>query len=103
METVGAATWEHSLKSLRPGGTLVVSGATAGANPPEDLRRIFFLQLRIVGSTMGTLDELRCLANFCETSGVRPVIDTVRPLVDAREAFERLESGEIFGKLVLTV
>jgi NADPH:quinone reductase-like Zn-dependent oxidoreductase len=102
METVGAATWDHSLKSLRPGGTLVVSGATSGANPPEDLRRIFFLQLRVVGSTMGTRDELAHLAQFCATHGVRPVIDSARPLSDARAAFEQLDRGDVFGKLVLT-
>ena len=83
METVGAATWEHSLKSLRPGGTLVVAGATAGANPPEDLRRIFFLQLRVVGSTMGTRDELARFARLCEKQGIRPLVDEIFALSDA--------------------
>src|SRR5205807_4626825 len=80
METVGAATWSHSVKALKPGGTIVVSGATSGADPPEELRRIFFLQLRVVGSTMGTRDELERLARFCVTTGVRPVVDSVLPL-----------------------
>jgi NADPH:quinone reductase-like Zn-dependent oxidoreductase len=102
METVGAATWEHSLKSLRPGGTLVVAGATSGAQPVEDLRRIFFLQLRVVGSTMGTRDELSRLVRMCETQHVRPLVDAVFPLANAAAAFERLERGEVFGKLVLT-
>jgi NADPH:quinone reductase-like Zn-dependent oxidoreductase len=103
METVGAATWEHSLKSLRPGGTVVVSGATSGPNPPADLARVFFLQLSVVGSTMGTLDELKRLVQLCASSGVRPVIDAVHPLADARAAFERLAAGTVFGKIVLTV
>ncbi len=103
METVGAATWSHSLRSLRPGGTLVVSGATSGADPSADLNRVFFLQLRVVGSTMGTRDELGRLASFCEVTGVRPVIDTVLPLADARTGFERMLGSELFGKVVFTV
>ncbi len=103
METVGAATWSHSLKSLRPGGTLVVSGATSGADPSADLNRVFFLQLRVVGSTMGTRDELERLASFCDLAGVRPVIDTVLPLAEARTGFERMAGGDLFGKVVFTV
>jgi NADPH:quinone reductase-like Zn-dependent oxidoreductase len=103
METVGRATWEHSLRALRPGGTLVVSGATTGDDPSADLRRLFFLQLRVVGSTMGTREELRDLLQLCATTGLKPVIDDVRPLADARTSFERLASGDVFGKLVLTV
>lgn len=102
METVGAATWDHSLKSLAQGGTLVVSGATGGHQAVTDLRRVFFLQQRIVGSTMGTRDELERVARLMVATGVRPVIDSVRPLEEAEDAFRRLESGEIFGKLVLT-
>ena len=101
-ETVGEATWSHSLRALRPGGTLVVSGATSGPNPPADLTRVFFLQLRIIGSTMGTRDELERVARFCEVTGVRPSIDAVLPLSDARDAFARMAGGELFGKLVLT-
>ena len=102
LETVGKATWSHSLKSLRPGGTLVVSGATSGPDPSADLNRVFFLQLRIVGSTMGTRDELLRLARFCEVSGVRPLIDTTMPLEDARDGFVRMASGDLFGKVVFT-
>lgn len=102
IETVGAATWSHSLKSLRPGGTLVVSGATSGPNPPADLNRVFFLQLAILGSTMGTRDELLALLRFVDRTGVRPIVDSVRPLAAARDAFAALEQGETFGKLVLT-
>ncbi len=103
IETVGDATWEHSLRSLRPGGRVVVSGATSGANPPADLNRVFFLQLSVVGSTMGTREELLQLLEFMESSDVRPVIDEVRPLAEARQAFERLQAGGGFGKQVFTV
>jgi NADPH:quinone reductase-like Zn-dependent oxidoreductase len=103
IETVGAATWSHSVKSLRPGGTLVISGATSGPSPRSaELNRIFFLELKVVGSTMGTKDELQDLLNFCAVTGVRPVIDSVLPMVRAREGFEHLVKGEVFGKIVLT-
>jgi len=103
IETVGKATWDHSLRALRPGGTLVVSGATSGPDPSADLARVFFLQLRVIGSTMGNREELRDLLQLLDTTGLRPVIDDVRPLSQARASFERLASGEAFGKLVLTV
>jgi NADPH:quinone reductase-like Zn-dependent oxidoreductase len=101
METVGAATWSHSVKSLKPGGTIVISGATSGANPPAELTRVFFLELKVVGSTMGTKEELAGLLQLCATTGIRPVIDSVLPLAEAREGFARLEKGEVFGKIVL--
>ncbi|MEZ0090480.1 zinc-binding dehydrogenase [Streptacidiphilus sp. EB129] len=101
METVGAATWSHSVKSLRPGGTIVISGATSGPNPPAELTRIFFLELKVVGSTMGTKEELAGLLSFCATTGIRPVIDTVLPLAEAREGFARMAKGDLFGKVVL--
>jgi NADPH:quinone reductase-like Zn-dependent oxidoreductase len=104
IETVGAATWSHSVKSLRPGGTLVISGATSGPSPKSaELNRIFFLELKVVGSTMGTKDELEDLLSFCAATGVRPVIDSVLPLDRAREGFEKMAGGELFGKIVLTV
>jgi NADPH:quinone reductase-like Zn-dependent oxidoreductase len=102
METVGKATWSHSMKALRPGGTLVVSGATSGADPSADLNRLFFLQLRVLGSTMGTRAELAALLGLCEASGTRPIIDQVLPLSEARAGFERLATGDVFGKIVLT-
>ncbi|MGZ4596502.1 MAG: zinc-binding dehydrogenase [Actinomycetes bacterium] len=102
METVGAPTWEHSVRSLNQGGTIVVSGATGGYKAETDLRRVFFLQLRVVGSTMGTRDELLRVARFCETTGVRPLIDSSMPLEDARAGFAKLASGDVFGKVVLT-
>ncbi|AEW96474.1 MULTISPECIES: zinc-binding dehydrogenase [Streptomycetaceae] len=104
IETVGAATWSHSVKSLRPGGTLVISGATSGPSPKAaELNRIFFLELKVVGSTMGTKEELEGLLDFCATTGVRPVIDSVLPLDRAREGFEKIARGDLFGKVVLTV
>jgi NADPH:quinone reductase-like Zn-dependent oxidoreductase len=102
METVGVPTWGHSLKSLRQGGTIVVSGATGGHQAVTDLRRVFFLQLRVVGSTMGTREELERLVRFMSDTGVRPLVDTVLPLEDAVEAFRKLASGDVFGKVVLT-
>jgi NADPH:quinone reductase-like Zn-dependent oxidoreductase len=102
METVGEATWSHSLKALRPGGTLVVSGATSGANPPAELNRVFFLQLRVVGSTMGTRGELAGLLALCEQTGIRPVVDEVLPLADAPKGFAAMAAGDVFGKVVLT-
>ncbi|UNZ17358.1 zinc-binding dehydrogenase [Streptomyces sp. 891-h] len=104
LETVGAATWSHSVKSLRPGGALVISGATSGPNPPAaELNRIFFLELKVIGSTMGTKEELAGLLNFCGAKGVRPVIDSVLPLDRAREGFAKMAEGDLFGKVVLTV
>jgi NADPH:quinone reductase-like Zn-dependent oxidoreductase len=102
LETVGEATWKHSLRALKPGGTLVVSGSTSGGNPPAELQRVFFLQLNVIGSTMGTRDELSQLARLCEASGIRPEIDRVLPLSEAREGFAAMASGDVFGKIVFT-
>ena len=102
METVGAATWSHSLRSLKPGGRVVIAGATSGSQPPADLSRVFFLQLSVVGSTMGTRDELERLVAMCEATGVRPLIDHVLPLAAADEALRHVASGDLFGKIVLT-
>jgi len=101
IETVGRATWDHSLKSLRPGGTVVVSGATSGPDPSADLARIFWRQLSVVGSSMGTLAELHRLCAFLEQTGVRPLVDSEHSLVDAHAAFIRLEAGAEFGKIVV--
>lgn len=103
LETVGEATWSHSLRSLRPGGTLVVCGATSGFNPPADLARVFFLQMRIIGSTMGNRTELTALMNLLKTTGVRPAIDRTMPLKDAKDGFQAMVDGETNGKIVFTV
>ncbi len=103
METVGAATWNHSLRSLRPGGIVVISGATSGPDPElTELNRIFFLQLRVVGSTMGTRAELARLVSFLDATGTTPLIDRVLPMTEAREGFAAMERGEVFGKVVFT-
>lgn len=101
IETVGEATWAHSLRVLRPGGTVAVAGATTGPMPPAELNRVFFRSLRIIGSTMGTREELQQLAALLVASGARPVIDEAMPFDDAARAFERMDSGDLFGKLVL--
>lgn len=103
VETVGAATWEHSLRALRPGGRIVVSGATSGPNPPADLNRVFFLQLSVVGSTMGTRAEMAEMLDLIAAKGIEPEIDSVLPLERARDHFEAMHRGTVFGKLVLTV
>lgn len=101
METVGAATWEHSLQVLRPGGRVVVSGATTGTSIQIDLGRLFYRQLSVVGSTMGTREQLVRLAAFCVETGVRPTIDRHLDLADAASALRALARGETFGKVVL--
>jgi NADPH:quinone reductase-like Zn-dependent oxidoreductase len=101
-ESVGAATWAHSMRAVRPGGTIVCCGATTGAQPPADLQRLFFLQISVVGSTMGTLDELRKLIAFCDAAGVQPLVDATYPLEDGVAALSAVESGSA-GKVVLAI
>jgi NADPH:quinone reductase-like Zn-dependent oxidoreductase len=102
METVGKATWSHSIRSLKPGGTLVVSGATSGEAPPAELTRVFFLQLSVVGSTMGTRDELERLIRFCLERDIRPPISGRFALADARDGFQAMLEGDVLGKIVFT-
>jgi len=103
IETVGDATWSHSLKSLKPGGTVVISGATSGANPPADLARVFFLQLSIKGSTMGTREELLGLLDLLHSSGARPHVSMCVELGDAACAFQAMHEGTLLGKAVLQI
>jgi D-arabinose 1-dehydrogenase-like Zn-dependent alcohol dehydrogenase len=103
METTGQATWGHSIRSLKPGGTLVVCGATTGDASPAELTRIFFLQLSIVGSTMGTRDELDRLMRLCVDRDIRPAIHSTMPLKDARQGFEAMLAGDVVGKIVFTL
>lgn len=103
METVGRATWDHSIKSLRPGGRVVISGTTSGPQPDDaQLTRVFFLQLQIIGSTMGTATELGELVTMLESTGARPLIDRELPMDRAPEAFQAMVDGDVFGKIVLT-
>ena len=103
METVGQATWAHSLRALRPGGRIVTCGATSGQAPPAELNRVFFLQLSVVGSTMGSRDQLGRLLRFCEQTGARPRIDRTLPLAQAGDGFAAMIAGDLFGKVVFTV
>jgi NADPH:quinone reductase-like Zn-dependent oxidoreductase len=104
LETVGAATWTHSVNSLRPGGTVVICGATSGDAPAKaELTKIYFKQLRVVGSTMGTREELERLARYVVDAGIEPQVDSVRPLAQAEAGFERMLRGEVSGKVVFTV
>ncbi|TDQ54212.1 zinc-binding dehydrogenase [Actinorugispora endophytica] len=104
METVGEATWSHSVRSLRPGGTLVVSGTTSGGRPQDPgLGHVFFRQLRVQGSTMGTRRELEQLMSFLDVTGTRPLVHTTMPLDRARDGFALMAGGDVFGKIVFTL
>ncbi len=103
METVGRATWSHSIRSLRPGGSIVISGTTSGPKLDDaELTRIFFLQLRVIGSTMGTRSELAALVNLLDATGTRPLVDRTLPMEDARQGFAAMADGDLFGKVVFT-
>ncbi|MGY2875743.1 NADPH:quinone reductase-like Zn-dependent oxidoreductase [Marmoricola sp. URHA0025 HA25] len=103
METVGRATWSHSIRALRPGGAIVISGTTSGPNLDDaELTRIFFLQLKVVGSTMGTTSELASLVNLLDATGTRPLIDRELPMEQARDGFAAMAEGDVFGKIVFT-
>ena len=103
METVGRATWSHSVRSLRPGGAIVVSGATSGPDVDNaELTRVFFLQLRVIGSTMGTRAELASLMQMLDATGTRPLVHEVMPMERARDGFTAMAEGDLFGKVVFT-
>src|SRR5687767_11574139 len=103
METVGRATWSHSIRALRPGGTIVTSGTTSGPKLDDaELTRIFFLQLRVIGSTMGTRNELAALVNLLDATGVRPLVDRAMPMENAADGFAAMAEGDVFGKIVCT-
>jgi NADPH:quinone reductase-like Zn-dependent oxidoreductase len=101
-ETVGGATWSHSVKSLKPGGVIVISGTTTGEPTKAELQRIFFLQLRVIGSTMGTRDELEDLLSFCALQSIKPQIGLELPLEQAEEGFRAMVGGHTAGKIVFT-
>jgi NADPH:quinone reductase-like Zn-dependent oxidoreductase len=103
LEHVGEATWQRSLQAVRAAGRIAVCGATTGPNPPAALHRIWWKQLTIYGSTMGTKEDFEGAYELVKSGRARPVVDTVLPLTEARAAHERLEAGEQFGKIVLSV
>ncbi len=103
LETVGRATWDHSVRSVRPGGRIVVAGLTSGDPAPASLTKVFFQEISIVGATMGTRDELAQVLAFLVRSGVRPLVDATYPLADAAAALGRLAGGAHVGKIVLEV
>ena len=101
IEHVGAATWEESTRSLRPGGTLVTCGATTGWDVKLDLRFLFARQLSLLGSYMGTLGDFHEVMGHVFAGRLKPVVDRVFPLADVRAAHEYLANGQMFGKVVL--
>lgn len=101
-ETVGKATWSHSVKSLKPGGIIVVSGSTSGPDAHAELQRVFFLQLRVAGSTMGTRDELADLLAYLDLTGVRPQIGAELSFSEAPKGFRAMLEGDTAGKIVFT-
>jgi NADPH:quinone reductase-like Zn-dependent oxidoreductase len=102
IETVGKATWSHSLKSLNQGGRLVVAGATTGSDPSADLNRLFYREISVLGAAMGSLDEFKALCRFVEHADLHPPVSGVYDGVDkVPDAMRRLEAGDIFGKLVI--
>ena len=103
METVGRATWSHSIRALRPGGSIVISGTTSGPRLDDaELTRIFFLQLSVIGSTMGTRDELASLVQMLDATGTKPLVDRTLPMEQAPEGFAAMAEGDVFGKIVFT-
>lgn len=103
IETVGEATWGHSLRCLRPGGAIVIAGTTSGTSPEADLGRIFYQQLRILGSTGSTRHEMVAMLRMLASTGLRPRIDRVLPLHRIHEGFAAMMAGETTGKIVITV
>ncbi len=101
VEHVGVATWDESVKALKTAGTLVTCGATTGPNVAIDLRHLFARQLRLLGSYMGTMGELREVLSHVFAGRLKPVVDRTFPLSEIRSAHEYLENGQMFGKIVV--
>jgi len=103
VDSVGEATWLKSLRALCKGGRLITYGATTGPNPAEEIRLVFWKQLEIIGTTMGSQGEFMDVMKLVFQRKLKPVVDVVLPLEQAAEAHERLARNEQFGKIVLTV
>ncbi len=103
LETVGKATWSHSLRSVRPGGRIVVAGGTSGFDPSAELNSLFMRDVSVFGTYMGNQQQLALVSAFMVATGVRPLIDSVHPLAEIKRAFERLHDGRAFGKVVIHV
>lgn len=103
IESVGEPTWKESMRAVRPGGSIIVAGATGGPNPPADLNRVFWRQLSIIGSTMGTRAEFQTLLRFLAQAHIHPAIDRAYPLSALPQAFAQMQSGSLFGKIVINV
>jgi NADPH:quinone reductase-like Zn-dependent oxidoreductase len=103
LEHVGEATWQSSLQAARPGGRVAVCGATSGPNPPAALHRIWWKQLTIYGSTMGTRGDFEGAYELVKSGRAKPVVDSVFPLAEAQAAHERMEAAQQFGKIVLAI
>jgi NADPH:quinone reductase-like Zn-dependent oxidoreductase len=103
IDHVGEATWKRSLNAARPGGRVCVCGATTGANPPANLHRIWWKQLTIYGSTMGSREDFEAVYDLVRSGDVQPVVDVVFPLAEAASAHARLEAGAQLGKIVLRI
>ena len=103
VEHVGEATWRRTLQAVRSAGRITVCGATSGTNPPAELHRIWWKQLTIYGSTMGTKQDFDGVYDLVASGKARPLIDEVFPLGEARAAHERMEAGDQLGKIVLRV
>jgi NADPH:quinone reductase-like Zn-dependent oxidoreductase len=103
VDAVGEATWKRTLDAARPEGRVVVCGATTGPNPPAALHRIWWKQLSILGSTMGTPEDFEGAYDLIAAGKARVIVDSVFPLAEARAAHERLERGEQLGKIVLSI
>ena len=103
VDDVGEATWKRTLDAARPEGRIVVCGATTGPNPPAALHRVWWKQLSILGSTMGTPEDFQGVCDLIDAGKVRPLVDSVFPLAEAAQAHERLEAGVQLGKIVLRI
>jgi NADPH:quinone reductase-like Zn-dependent oxidoreductase len=103
VEHVGEATWKTSLQVAAPGGRVAVCGATSGPNPPANLHRLWWKQLTIYGSTMGTREDFAGAYDLVASGRAKPIVDRVFPLAEARAAHERLEEGHQLGKVILRI